>query len=122
LAILASKLNASYVLGIDNEEWAVENSIENAERNDCDNCKFILGEEEKIESVYDIVLANINRHIILDNINVITNAVKNNGILLISGILNTDEVEMIQKMNEYNIKHEYTVQKDAWSAMYFTKK
>jgi ribosomal protein L11 methyltransferase len=122
LAILASKLKASYVLGIDNEEWAVENSIENAERNDCDNCKFILGEEEKIESVYDIVLANINRHIILDNINVITNAVKNNGILLISGILNTDEVEMIQKMNEYNIKHEYTVQKDAWSAMYFTKK
>lgn len=122
LAILASKLNAANVVGIDNEEWAVENSIENAQRNHCDNCKFILGEEEKITQDYDIVLANINRHIILGNIDVITTAVKNEGVLLISGILNTDEEEMIQELTKYNFNHINTSQMNNWSAMYFHKK
>ncbi len=121
LAILACKLGAKSVLGIDNEEWAIENSIENAQKNDCLNTQFKLGEEQLIEETYDIVLANINRHIILDNINVITNAVKNKGILLISGILNSDEEEMTQELNKYNFKHQYTLQKDGWSAMYFYK-
>ena len=121
LAILASKLNAASIVGIDNEEWAVENSNENAQRNQCSNCKFILGEEEKITQDYDIVLANINRHIILGNINVITTAVKNDGVLLISGILNNDEEEMIQELNKYNFKHINTTQLNNWSAMYFHK-
>ncbi|MEI6311249.1 MAG: 50S ribosomal protein L11 methyltransferase [Bacteroidota bacterium] len=121
LAILASKLSAKSVLGIDNEEWAIENSIENAQKNACSNTQFKLGEEQLIVETYDIVLANINRHIILDNINVITSAVKNEGILLISGILNSDEEEMSQELNKYNFIHQYTLQKDGWSAMYFYK-
>jgi ribosomal protein L11 methyltransferase len=122
LAILASKLKAKSVLGIDNEEWAIENSIENAQKNECINTQFKLGEEQLIQETFDIVLANINRHIILDNINVITDAVKNEGILLISGILNSDEEEMNQELHKYNFNQQYTLQKDGWSAMYFYKK
>lgn len=121
LSILASKLNALRVMGIDNEEWAVTNSIENAIRNNCDNLTFKLGEEELINEEFDIVLANINRHIILSNIDVITGAVKKGGILLISGILNTDEDEMKMELSKYQFKHIQTMQKDQWSAMHYHK-
>jgi ribosomal protein L11 methyltransferase len=121
LAILASKLNAMNITAIDNEEWAVENSKENCERNNVINVQAILGEKEKVFGSFDIVLANINRHIIIESADVILPCVKENGELLISGILNQDENEIKNLIETEGFKFISTRQKENWSAMHFIK-
>jgi ribosomal protein L11 methyltransferase len=69
LAILASKLGASEVAGFDIEEWAAENSRENCQLNDCQNIMIRQGTiEDEPDEQYDIVLANINRNILMRDI------------------------------------------------------
>lgn len=120
LSILASKLGAISCMGIDNEEWAVENSIENAERNKCSSITFVLGESEKITGTYDIVLANINKHIILQNKNVLVEATKPGGILLLSGILINDEEDITNAISDTFIFDEKK-QRDGWLALKYIK-
>jgi ribosomal protein L11 methyltransferase len=95
LAILAAKLGAESVWGIDTEQWAIENSIENAERNDV-AAQFSLGAEDRIGGkTVDVFLANINRNVLIANSEPYSSAVKPEGYLLLSGFLEPD-VEAIQ--------------------------
>jgi len=121
LAVLASKLNAIKVTAIDNEEWAFENCIENCERNGVTNIETILGEKDKVKGTFDIVLANINRHIIIESIDVLLPSVKENGELLISGILNQDETEIENLITLQGFTFVSKKQKENWSAMHFVK-
>ncbi len=92
LAILAEKLGAGSVLAIDNDEWSFENSQENVERNGCNNITVLQGSMEHVAPKdYDIILANINRHILLHYMGDLHRSVKTGGILLMSGLLTDDE-------------------------------
>jgi ribosomal protein L11 methyltransferase len=122
LAILASKLGATNVMAIDNEDWAVENCRENCERNGVNNIATVLGEKEKVTGMFDVVLANINRHIILASFDVIKQCLLPSGDIFISGILNQDEIEMQTLFDENGFRFINKKQKDNWSALHFIKK
>jgi len=95
LAILAEKLGAVNILAVDNDEWCIENALENIQNN---NSKTIT--IEKVESAaqnehFDIILANVNRHIIEANMLALTAASKQGGQLVLSGLLIEDQSDMI---------------------------
>jgi ribosomal protein L11 methyltransferase len=94
LAILASMQGAANVDACDNDNWCIENSIENVARNNLTNINVFNGSTPLPNKTYDIVIANVNRHILLNNGVALSSAVKANGILIISGILDTDLPEM----------------------------
>lgn len=93
LAILAEKLGAASVLATDNDSWSIENAQENCETNKSGKVKVSDIDIEAIqkEAGFDIVLANINRNILLQYMNTLYRLVKPGGILLMSGLLCEDE-------------------------------
>jgi ribosomal protein L11 methyltransferase len=102
LAILASILGAKEVTAIDIDEWSYENSIENTEKNGVSNVKVILGDASSIPSKkYDIILANINRNILLNDLKFYKQHLANTSIILLSGIYSKD-FEIINKEAKNN--------------------
>lgn len=95
LAILAAKLGAKDITGVDIDEWAYLNSIENAQRNGVPQIEFIQGGAERLgHKDFNLILANINRNIILRDLLHYHAVLRKNGTLLLSGFLAAD-VEMI---------------------------
>jgi len=97
LAILAEKRGAKVVDAIDIDTWCVENSTENAQRNDCSTIKVFLGDAGLLNEAgkYDLILANINRNILLQDIPTYRSALKEGGQLLLSGFY-LEDLEMIK--------------------------
>lgn len=92
LAILAKKLGAAAVLAIDNDEWSYENTRENVAANDAAGIDIQQGSLELANGrTFDVILANINRHILLQYMQQMRAALKAGGVLLMSGILDADE-------------------------------
>jgi len=92
LAILAERLGSTDILAIDNDEWAVNNSIENVERNNCDHIRLKQASLEDLDSSsYDVILANINRHILLATMPLLFQKTSDDGLLIMSGLLEDDE-------------------------------
>ncbi len=91
LGILCSKLGASEITGIDIEEWAYNNAIENCSKNNVSNMKVIQGDASSIDNKgYDIILANINRNILLNDIPEYSKVLKPGGLLMLSGFYESD--------------------------------
>lgn len=120
LAILAEKLGASSVLAIDNDAWCIENAEENALVNHCHSIMIQLADQLSLNEQYDIVIANINRHILEANWPYFPKIVKSNGQLILSGLLVSDEAAMIELSKEYGFKHEQTLEKEGWVAIQFS--
>ncbi len=98
LAVVAALEGASKVVGVDIQPEAIENSDEHASMNGVTSqCQFYLGGIEKANSeTYDIILANINRNVIKDNLTELVSLLHPNGYLLISGIM-FDDVKIISE-------------------------
>lgn len=91
LAILAEKMGAAAVSAIDNFDWAVENTAENARRNGCQQVEAILGDASLLAGrSFDIILANINRNVLLDDMPAYVQALKPGGQILFSGFFEHD--------------------------------
>ncbi len=91
LAILAEKLGAKDILAIDYDIESANNTIENAELNQCSKITSKHAELSNIEKTqYQVILANINRHVLLEHVSALYSHLSDDGILLISGILNED--------------------------------
>lgn len=109
LAILAEMLGANELYAIDNMEIAVENSIENASNNNCSRIHFEYGTSAKLgQKVYDIVLVNIIRKVILENLDELALLVAQDGFLLLSGYLQHDMQKMRYEVTQrgFNLKEE----------------
>ena len=93
LAILAEMLGSKDLLAIDNDEWSVENALENIGRNNCREISVVKGSIEDIEGKdrFDIILANINRHILLNHMKNLFDGINTNRLLLMSGLLSDDK-------------------------------
>lgn len=120
LAILAAKLGAANVVAIDHEEWAVENAIENTALNGVTQVTVHRGSlEEAGDKTFDIILANINRHILLQYMGEMAAKLNAGGSLLLSGILKEDEAiitgEAAKSMLKFNKKLEW----GNWIALLF---
>jgi ribosomal protein L11 methyltransferase len=121
LAILAEKLGASEVLGVDNDDWCIENANENLQNNESKAITI-----EKVTSAiqnrtFDIILANVNRHIIEANMDELTKTSKPGSQLVLSGLLIEDQVDMIQlaKQNGWNFLHQK--QMNGWISLLFSR-
>jgi ribosomal protein L11 methyltransferase len=90
LAILASMLGAQKVDAADNDEWSYENAKENVANNNVRNVEVRLGSIDAFEGGYDILLANINRHILLEFMPVLFDKTVASGLVLMSGLLEED--------------------------------
>ncbi len=119
LSILAEKLGAAKIIAIDNDEWSINNSIENSENNHCKNISLQLNDAPSQNQEFDIVLANINKNVILDHFAVLKNYLSANGHLLVSGLLTEDEGDIILAANALGLKHCLTTGKDKWIAIRF---
>ena len=121
LAILAEKLKAKQIVAIDNEEWAYNNCIENVERNNCICIKTIKGDDTFVFSQqFDIILANINRNVILKNIGYWKNLMNPNAVLIVSGILQSDEKDVVAEAAKNNLHATEILNNNGWLAVKFT--
>ncbi len=122
LAILAEKLGARQVLAIDNDEWSFENAMENVKKNDCKNISLQLGSIEDCgNDKFDIILANINRHILLNTMPFLYSSLNKGGYLLMSGLLKDDETIIVDKAAEEHFKLLLKCEKNNWIALLFEK-
>ncbi len=96
LAILASKMGANDILGVDIDDNAYINSVYNCSQNNVNNVKVLQGDLSITDEAYDIILANINRHVILDTLPSLSKKLSAGSALLLSGILYSD-ISLIEK-------------------------
>ena len=91
LAILAEMKGAKPIDAIDIDNWCYLNSIENAERNNCHEISVYEGDASLLKgNKYDLIIANINRNILLNDMHQYVDCLNKNGILLLSGFYNED--------------------------------
>lgn len=122
LAILAEKRGAKSVLAIDIDDWAYQNSLENIQVNGCNKIKAVCGDVNVIQGKsFEIILANINRNILLSDIKHYVKSLSSNGKLIISGILKSDIEVIQQNTNENGLSHLTTSTRDEWVTMSFQK-
>lgn len=123
LAILAAKMGAKSVLAFDIEEWAVENARENAELNNCPQITVFQGTIEGVAPAnrYDILLANINRNVLLAEIPVYTNLLRARGYMAVSGFYENDAADIRQKANESGLSFVNSMINREWTSLVFQK-
>lgn len=120
LAILAEMKGATTVEAIDIDQWCFLNSIENVERNSCQHIKVSKGDARILNSKkFDIIIANINRNILIQDIPTYATCLNANGLLFLSGFYNND-VPMIQEVcADYNLSLESQISRNDWVALKF---
>lgn len=119
LSILAEKMGAASVFAIDNDEWSIENAKENAEKNNCRVVNLSLDDDPNGKETFDIILANINKNVILAYISVLVNRLNIGGKLLLSGLLKDDEEDILQACKTLSVKHISTTHKNNWICIMF---
>ena len=123
LSIAASLLGAGHVVGIDNDEWCLENGLENVELNNVNgNVEIKLAEIYDVkEKPFDLILANINKHILIDIADKIYQLTKDSGKVILSGLLVGDKTDIVEL---YSSKGFSLVEEKIfgeWIALVFTK-
>jgi len=121
LGIFALKRGAQEVLAIDIDEWAVENSEENAERN---NVSFTVKQgtaEDLGNENFDVILANINRNILLADIPKYVAVLHEEGQLLLSGLCDFDEEDILKVCTKENLALQNRIQKEEWVSLLLKK-
>lgn len=117
LAILAEKLGASQVYAIDVDDWSIANAQENIHKNKCS--RIAAEQTSQIPSgKYNIVLANINRNVILDYLPRLEAQLTDKGYLLLSGLVFADESQIVQSCN---LKLLSRSERNNWISLLFIK-
>lgn len=124
LGIAASKLGASEVVGYDIDEWSSENAIHNAELNGVGNMKVMLGDASVLKSVegkFDVVLANINRNILLADMPAFVSVMADNSLLILSGFYASDVDLLIEKASSLGLSKIDTKSDSEWTCLVLKK-
>lgn len=122
LAILAEQLGANSILAVDIEDWSVENTLENAERNTCVKIEGRCGDIDCVhEKDFDIIMANINRNILLRHLPFYSGKLKDSGLLFLSGFFTTDSEDLIKAANDVGLTFVSQKTEENWSSLKFEK-
>lgn len=121
LAILAEKLGAAAVLAVDNDDWCIENTSENILVNNCKIIDIQKVESFQLNQCFDIVLANINRNILLEYSKELVAALLPGGQLLLSGLLVGDEEIIRETFNGLGLVYRKTTERNGWIALWFSR-
>ncbi len=118
LAILAEKRGASSLQAIDIDEWCVENTTENIQRNLCNNIQVLLGDSSLLDGKkFDVIIANINRNVLLADISRYAECLSEGGTLLLSGFYLSDLDMISAKCAQHNLQFEKKLDKHNWVAV-----
>ncbi len=123
LAVMACKRGAVQIDAFDIEEWAVENAKENSQLNQCPSIRIQQGTIDEVElpGQYDIILANINRNVLLREIPRYAGKISSGGLLLLSGFYDQDVADLLKVATEYQLSQTAQKTKHNWAALRFQK-
>ena len=124
LAIMAGELGAAEIVAVEIEDWTVENARENAALNQYPQIDVRLGGAETIagDNPYDIILANINRNVLLEDMPAYVAVLKPGGVLLLSGFYTEDLPVLQARANELGLSYTSHRTKNNWVSALFQKK
>ena len=122
LAIMAEKKGAAAVDAIDIDNWCYQNTMENIDRNECTKITAFEGAAELLEGrIYDVVIANINRNILLDDITVYSSCLNKGGTLYLSGFYAKDIEAIREECEKHQLEYVNSLERDEWVALKFAK-
>ena len=122
LAIMAVKLGASKAIATDIDDWCIENSSENLALNNVDNVELIKGQIEEVkDDSFDIVIANINKNVLLEQLNQYVQRMAERGTLLLSGFYTKDDNDLVDAAQKTGLKLISQTARDNWSMLAFNK-
>jgi ribosomal protein L11 methyltransferase len=120
LAIISEKLDALSVTAIDNDEWSILNAQENIDTNNCSRISLSNTELSTLAQQFDIILANINKNVISHHFPLIVTLLKKNGFLLVSGLLETDENDILEGAKAVLLEQKKRIIREGWVCILFT--
>jgi ribosomal protein L11 methyltransferase len=122
LGIYACKRGASRVLGVDNDQWAYENALENVKRNGADCMEVRLGDVNNLQDeTFHMILANITRNTLVRDLSVYTEHLFDQAVLVVSGILAEDAQFVLNEAYRCGLKHQGTGEESNWISLTFIK-
>lgn len=122
LAILAQQLGAKEIDAIDNFEWAVENTAENAERNQADKVKAEWGDAELLKGrSYEVILANINRNVLLEDMKSYVDTLSQGGSILFSGFFAHDFDLINDEALKQGLEFQSKIEEERWQCVHYRK-
>mgnify|MGYP001626761076 CR=1 FL=1 len=122
LAIFAEMRGAKPTDAIDIDNWCYLNSIENVARNNCEHISVFEGDSTLLtDKKYDVIIANINRNILLMDMEIYTNFLNEKGVLLLSGFYKEDIPMIDAEVSKYQLKLEITLERNNWVALKYNK-
>ncbi|SNR16722.1 50S ribosomal protein L11 methyltransferase [Tenacibaculum jejuense] len=122
LAIFAEMKGANPIDAIDIDNWCYVNSLENVERNSCKNITVLEGDAELlINRKYDVIIANINRNILLKDMNAYMSCISEKGILLLSGFYKEDIPIIDKEVSKYGMTLDVVIERNNWVSLKYIK-
>jgi ribosomal protein L11 methyltransferase len=123
LSVMASKLGATEIEAFDIDEWSVENGNENAVNNNCNNIHIQLGKinEVNLTGTFEIILANINKNILLAELHQYATYLKPNGELLLSGFYVHDISDLKTEAAKHGLTEVTHQQRETWACLLLQK-
>jgi ribosomal protein L11 methyltransferase len=123
LAILAEKLNCEKAVAIDIDEWAFQNTIDNIELNGCKKIEVLEGGAELLTETdkYELVLANINRNILVNDMKYYVSSMKKGGIIYMSGFYTSDVSIIQEEANKQGLTFVNVAEREGWVLTQFVK-
>lgn len=123
LAILASMRGADPILAIDIDQWAYDNAVENTELNHIKNVEIKIGGADLLvkDRTFDVIIANINRNILLNDIHSYSSVLNEKGVLFMSGFYQEDILAITEECNKHGLTFVHSKDKDNWAVVMFEK-
>lgn len=121
LAILASRMGAAACVATDNDPWCVDNTGENARVNDCRNIKASNDTLNAVQGPFDLILANINLNVLLENLPRLSELLKPDGHFYLSGILQNDLPVMENALRRQGFGKKWVKTMGQWAAIHSKK-
>ncbi|MEN9969592.1 MAG: hypothetical protein RIR94_1797 [Bacteroidota bacterium] len=122
LAILAERLGAAHISAVEIEEWSAENILENVALNGSTKIQAIHGGAPEIPAIaYDIILANINKNVLLEQLPVYSQVVVSGGLLMLSGFFVTDAPDLIAAAAQVGFEWVRTDARENWAVVLLKK-
>ena len=122
LAILAERLGAAHIDAVEIEEWSAENILENIALNGSTNITAIHGGAPEIPATgYEVILANINKNVLLEQLPVYGRVIAHNGLLMLSGFFVTDAPDLIDAAAKVGFEWVRTDARENWAVVLLKK-
>ena len=119
LAILAEKLQACKIVAVDHDDLCIENAKENILLNSCKKIELKKGSTPGGDEKYDIILANIDKNVIVRNLTQMIGRLNKPGILLLSGLLSADQLELLTKAFQHQLIMDKKTENNGWICLKF---